>query len=133
MSIDCKGVAEIGNAEVGPEEVEWRKYWDDISGQELDAALTKDARAEEISEIHRMGVYEKVSTLPCPALRRLAQSRAVRCLACRLALPCCSRAHSVLVAHSLIKIEERSSGSADRPLSGSLTQRGLTLSRRSLY
>jgi hypothetical protein len=65
MSIDCEGIAEVGSIEPHPEDTEWRKYWDDISGQELDAALTKAARAEEVSEIHRMGVYDKVSIEEC--------------------------------------------------------------------
>ena len=65
MSIDCGGVAEVRAVETHPEEVEWRKYWIDISGQELDSALSGAARAEMVSEIHRMGVYDKVSIEEC--------------------------------------------------------------------
>ena len=87
MSIDCEGIAEVGSIESHPEDTEWRKYWDDISGQELDAALTKAARAEEVSEIHRMGVYDKVSIEEClretgrPPIctRWVAPSRAAAC------------------------------------------------------
>ena len=61
MSIECEGVAEIGAVKTYPEEVQWRRYWDDISGQELDTTLTAAARAEEVNEIHRMGVYDKDS------------------------------------------------------------------------
>ena len=46
---------------MNPEEAAWKKYWDDLSGQELDATLTSADRAEEIGEIHRMGIYENVT------------------------------------------------------------------------
>ena len=54
---------EISN--VREELEDWRKYWDDMSGQELDAGMTRAARAEEICEIHKMGVYEKVTIEEC--------------------------------------------------------------------
>ena len=44
---------------------DWRTYWDDMSGEPLDAKLASEARAEEIREIHRMRVYVKVSLEEC--------------------------------------------------------------------
>ena len=65
MSLKCETVEgdEISNVQEEPED--WRKYWDDMSGQELDAGMTRAARAEEICEIHKMGVYEKVTIEEC--------------------------------------------------------------------
>ena len=59
------GVNSVG--EVGHEEEEWLKYWDDISGRELPRELTRAARAEEIQGIKNMGVYEKVPREMCLA------------------------------------------------------------------
>ena len=39
---------------------QWCKYWDDITGKEIDATKAREARMEEIKEIHRMQVYKKV-------------------------------------------------------------------------
>ena len=61
VCLKCEAASgeQVNNVETEPED--WRKYWDDMSGQELDSKLTQAARAEEVREIHRMGVYEKVS------------------------------------------------------------------------
>ena len=44
---------------------DWRRYWDDMSGEPLDTGPAKEARAEEIREVHRMGVYIEVSLEEC--------------------------------------------------------------------
>ena len=41
------------------EEFEVKRYWDDLSGKELDAKLIKEARAEEMREFKKHGAYEK--------------------------------------------------------------------------
>ena len=61
MSLEFDGFLEIGVDESNPEEAAWKKYWEDLSGQEIAATLTAAAREEEIREIQRMGVYEKVT------------------------------------------------------------------------
>ena len=46
---------------------DWRSYWDDMSGEPLDTGLAKEAQLQEIRirEVHRMGVYIKVSLEEC--------------------------------------------------------------------
>lgn len=63
MSIDCTGDIEINNLEHDAND--WMQYWDDLSGRQLDMNLTREARAEEIREVYRMGVYVKVSLDEC--------------------------------------------------------------------
>ena len=47
------------------DEEDWRRYWDDISGDQLDDKLTREARADEIKAVHEMGVYKKVPIAMC--------------------------------------------------------------------
>ena len=62
MSLECGEVAVDVDIDIIEHETEdWRSYWDDMSGDPLDTGLAKEARAEEIREVHRMGVYIKVS------------------------------------------------------------------------
>lgn len=63
MSLECTGDVENNNVE--HEQIDMREYWDDLSGRQLDKNLTQEARAEEIREVHRMGVYVKVSLDEC--------------------------------------------------------------------
>ena len=66
MSLECGEVAmdvDIDNIEHEVED--WRRYWDDMSGEPLDTGPAKEARAEEIREVHRMGVYIEVSLEEC--------------------------------------------------------------------
>ena len=65
MCMQCTNEGEEDIASTQPEAEVWKQYWDDISGQELDSKLTSEARAEEVAEIHRMGVYEKVTIEEC--------------------------------------------------------------------
>ena len=61
--MECNGFEDIHSMEHEPDE--WKKYWDDTSGEELDATLAMAARQEEAEDIHKMGVYEKVSIDQC--------------------------------------------------------------------
>ena len=66
MSLECGEVAmdvDIDNIEHEAED--WRSYWDDTSGEPLDTGLAKEAREEDIREVHRMGVYIKASLEEC--------------------------------------------------------------------
>ena len=36
----------------------WKKYWDDISGKELNPSLVRAAREEELKVVDEMGVWE---------------------------------------------------------------------------
>ena len=69
VSIQCvegeDGWEDIMNVEHEPEE--WRKYWDDVSGEQLDTELSIAARKDEIEAIHSMGVYVKVPIAQCLA------------------------------------------------------------------
>ena len=53
MEVDIDNVQHNGE--------EWRSYWDDVSGEPLDMGLAREARAEKIREVHKMGVYFRVS------------------------------------------------------------------------
>ena len=57
------GMNEINQIDHEPDE--WKSYWDDISGEKLDAEFTKEARKEEIRGVHQMKVYEKVPMEMC--------------------------------------------------------------------
>ena len=57
------GEDEINNVEHEPEE--WLKFWDDMSGKQLDSSRTKRARQDEIERINKMQVWEKVPTARC--------------------------------------------------------------------
>ena len=57
------GMNEIDQIEHEPDK--WKSYWDDISGEKLDAELTKEARKEEIRGVHQMKVYDKVPMEMC--------------------------------------------------------------------
>ena len=50
----------IGSVVPGEEEEVWEKYYDDLSGEELDPVLIKEARKEEMREFEKHGVYKKV-------------------------------------------------------------------------
>ena len=70
MSVQCHaGKDEIHALDeicaVEHEANDWRKYWDDLSGKELNWELTEAARKEEIECIHQMGVYVKVPISQC--------------------------------------------------------------------
>ena len=60
---DINAMMEINAVE--HEDNDWRRYWDDTSGQPLDWELTTAARKEEIECIHTMGVYKKVPIDQC--------------------------------------------------------------------
>ena len=47
------------------EELEARKYWDDLSGKELNPKLIRKAREEEMREFKKHNVYEKVPREEC--------------------------------------------------------------------
>ena len=42
-----------------------KQYWDDLSGKPLIPALVEKARLEELGEIAKHGVYEKVKVEEC--------------------------------------------------------------------
>ena len=63
--IDGEGEEQEEIMNVEHEQEDWRKYWDDVSGEELDASLTQAARREEIEAIHSMKVYKKVPISQC--------------------------------------------------------------------
>ena len=65
MSLSCvevagAGVDDAGVDSVSHEEYDWSQYYDDMSGKRLPAALVEAARAEEMAEVKRMQVWEKV-------------------------------------------------------------------------
>ena len=41
------------------------RAWDDQTGEELDAGMVKEARREEIAEVHKHRVYDKVPIKEC--------------------------------------------------------------------
>ena len=47
------------------EENDWHRYWDDMSGKELQGDLVRAARAEEIDTIRKMQVWVKVDRDQC--------------------------------------------------------------------
>ena len=47
---------EIGQISHVPEK--WQKFWDDISGKELDGKLVREAREEELTVVDQMNVWE---------------------------------------------------------------------------
>ena len=53
-------ICSIEDAGIEEYEEEFRQYWDDISGKELDPAGVKKAREEEMEEFRKHGVYVKV-------------------------------------------------------------------------
>ena len=62
MSLEFGEVAmDIDIDNIEHEVEDWRSYWDDMSLEPLDTGLAKEAGAQEIREVHRMGVYIKVS------------------------------------------------------------------------
>jgi hypothetical protein len=65
--VDVEGQEQSDIMNVEHEQEDWRKYWDDVSGEELDSAVTKAARREEIEAIHSMKVYTKVPIAQCLA------------------------------------------------------------------
>ena len=65
MTIECAGLLEIDAVHHDLEGSSWKRYWDDLSGQELDSALTAEDRAEEIREIHNMGSHKEVTIEEC--------------------------------------------------------------------
>lgn len=44
---------------------EWNRYWDDLTGKELDKDMAKAAREAQRSAIRRMGIYRKVPREMC--------------------------------------------------------------------
>ena len=46
-------------------EVPQEQFWDDMTGEELDARLVKKARAEEMMEVMKHGIYRKVDIKEC--------------------------------------------------------------------
>ena len=70
MSVKCvgeQGDVDIDALEQEPDDLLWMRYWDDTNGKELRADLVKEARAEEISEVRKMGVWRKVPRSECLA------------------------------------------------------------------
>ena len=57
------GEADLDSVEHEPEE--WMKFWDDMSGKQLDPARTRQARQDEIDRVNKMQVWEKVPTAQC--------------------------------------------------------------------
>ena len=58
-----KGDGDVMNVEF--EEERWDKYWDDLTGKELDWDRVESARAEEIGTIRQMGVWRHVPRDEC--------------------------------------------------------------------
>ena len=65
MGLDVNHVFGQDSESFGSEDTETREYWDDLSGRELDPKLVKKARMEEIKEINKHNVYEKVPIEEC--------------------------------------------------------------------
>ena len=60
----CQGEnTEVMAVECEPEE--WKRYWDDMSGKELDGKMVEEARAEELATVKRMKVWVKVDRDQC--------------------------------------------------------------------
>ena len=55
-SIDNVELSDLWNEELA----QGMHFWDDVSGNILDLALVREARAEEVREAERMGVWTKV-------------------------------------------------------------------------
>ena len=51
-------------ASVADERID-EKYWDDISGKELNPELVKKARREEMEEVYKHEIYVKVPISQC--------------------------------------------------------------------
>ena len=63
-TLKCHGSqSEIMSVEF--EHNDWQRYWDDISGKELNGKLVREARAEEMATVKRMGVWIKVDREQC--------------------------------------------------------------------
>ena len=60
MGIDVNHVFGQDNEAFTSEELEARKYWDDLGGKDLNPELVKRARMEEMKEINKHNVCEKV-------------------------------------------------------------------------
>ena len=64
MSLKCsQDISSIDNVEHDPED--WLKYWDDMSGRQLDKQRTIQARKDEIIRINSMKVWKKVPLTQC--------------------------------------------------------------------
>ena len=59
------GCYEINHIQHDDDQEDWRRFWDDISGEQLDTNLTCEARADKIKAVHEMGVYRKVPVSMC--------------------------------------------------------------------
>ena len=63
-TLTCHGSqSEIMSVEF--EHNDWQRYWDHISGKELNGELDREARAEEIATVEKMGVWIKVDREQC--------------------------------------------------------------------
>ena len=51
--------------EVAFEEPQWKSYWDDLTGRELDRGMVEAARAEELAVVKKMQVWRKVRREEC--------------------------------------------------------------------
>ena len=47
------------------EQVEWEQYFDDLSGEHLNGDMVRVARGEEMREVKKHRVYDKVSIEEC--------------------------------------------------------------------
>ena len=75
----CRGLREQideDECEVFGVNVEKKKYWDDITGQELDPENVRIARALEVEFFHDMHVYDKVPISECI---RVTGKRPIKC------------------------------------------------------
>ena len=62
MPIRCVDSDQIGELEINSvehDDPDWRRYWDDVSGQVLNPQFTQAARREEIECVKSMKVYKK--------------------------------------------------------------------------
>ena len=72
MSLDVEGgvgedeIPELNHFRAQEDKEQWR-YWDDVSGKELDGELVRAARTEEIETVRRMKVWTKVPKSQCLA------------------------------------------------------------------
>ena len=72
MMVDVKGdlnqeeLQELNELRAQDEANDW-KFWDDVSGKELDSELVRAARKEEIDVVRKMGVWTKVPKSQCLA------------------------------------------------------------------
>ena len=59
-------VVELNETRAQEDKSQWR-YWDDVSGKELDSKMVEEARREEIEVVRKMGVWTKVPRAQCLA------------------------------------------------------------------